>query len=523
MCLMLVCLVSLSRGSTIRVPEDYTTIQGGIDASADGDTVSVASSTWTGTGNKNLDFNGKAITVKSRNGAENTIIDCQNDGRGFYFHSGESSTSVVDGFTITNGSASHGGGIYVQGSSPTITNNIITANSASYGGGIMCYGSASNPIITQNIISKNSASSSTNGGGIFCLTRASPTITNNLIMENTNGGIGCADYPAAVTIVNNTITRNTSVGISCITEASAKVVNTILWENGSEISLSTYGTISVTYSDVQGGWTGEGNINIDPLFLDVANGDYHLSDYSPCIGAGTITGAPTKDIEGNSRGTPPDMGAYENPRDISLFVTFSMLTAIPTNDCVLLKWRTESEVHNIGFNVYRSNTKYGQYKKIGWVDGTGDSVVPIDYQFIDEYVHPGKTYFYYIEDIDILGQRNRSDIVQVTPDTSQATIDTQAKMFALLQNFPNPFNAETWVPYQLAKDSDVFIYIYDVRGQIVRTITLGWQPAGYYVPKMRAAYWDGKSNLGERVASGLYFYTLRAGNFTTTRKMVICE
>ena len=92
---------------------------------------------------------------------------------------------------------------------------------------------------------------------------------------------------------------------------------------------------------------------------------------------------------------------------------------------------------------------------------------------------------------------------------------------ALLANFPNPFNPETWIPYQLAKPADVQIAIYDVRGMIVRRLALGHQPAGTYHNRSRAAYWDGRNALGESLASGVYFYTLITDDFTATRKMLI--
>ena len=92
---------------------------------------------------------------------------------------------------------------------------------------------------------------------------------------------------------------------------------------------------------------------------------------------------------------------------------------------------------------------------------------------------------------------------------------------ALLPNYPNPFNPETWIPYHLATDAEVILTIYDVRGVAVRVLTLGHQPAGIYKSRGRAAYWDGKNQLGEPVASGVYFYTLTAGDFATTRKMLI--
>ena len=95
------------------------------------------------------------------------------------------------------------------------------------------------------------------------------------------------------------------------------------------------------------------------------------------------------------------------------------------------------------------------------------------------------------------------------------------KETALLANFPNPFNPETWIPYQLAKPADVTLTIYAMNGQVVRQLALGHQAAGMYQNRSRAAYWDGRNALGEPVASGIYFYTLTAGDFTATRKMLI--
>ena len=95
------------------------------------------------------------------------------------------------------------------------------------------------------------------------------------------------------------------------------------------------------------------------------------------------------------------------------------------------------------------------------------------------------------------------------------------KETTLLANYPNPFNPETWIPYQLAKDTGVTLTIYAVNGQVVRRLVLGYQAAGVYQNRSRAAYWDGRNEYSEPVASGVYFYTLTAGDFTATRKMLI--
>ena len=94
---------------------------------------------------------------------------------------------------------------------------------------------------------------------------------------------------------------------------------------------------------------------------------------------------------------------------------------------------------------------------------------------------------------------------------------------ALLPNYPNPFNPETWIPYDLAEAVDVHIYIYDLKGESIRHLSLGFQTAGTYRTQARAAYWDGRNSAAEPVASGIYFYTLRAGQVNATRKMVIAR
>ena len=97
------------------------------------------------------------------------------------------------------------------------------------------------------------------------------------------------------------------------------------------------------------------------------------------------------------------------------------------------------------------------------------------------------------------------------------------KTTALLANYPNPFNPETWIPYQLAQPSEVTVHIYAADGSRVRTLALGYQDAGLYKNRSQAAYWDGRNEFGETVASGLYFYTLTAGEFSATRRMLILK
>jgi hypothetical protein len=216
------------------------------------------------------------------------------------------------------------------------------------------------------------------------------------------------------------------------------------------------------------------------------------------------------------------------------------LNATTTASSVIIKWRTATETNNLGFNIYRSDTKNGKYIKVNskLIQGAGTDATPHDYSLTDDNVKFGETYYYYIEDVDFTGKKGKSPIIKITVgqksevkviDKPNITIHPKLKTdviptkFALLQNFPNPFNPETWIPFNLAADAPVTISIYDAKGQIVCTIVLGNKPAGIYATKSKAAYWDGKDSLGEKVSSGVYFYTLQAGEFRATRKMVVVK
>ena len=104
-----------------------------------------------------------------------------------------------------------------------------------------------------------------------------------------------------------------------------------------------------------------------------------------------------------------------------------------------------------------------------------------------------------------------------------ASLRPLPKVTQVFQNSPNPFNPETWIPFELADDAVVTVTIYDVQGQRIRQLQLGQVTAGRYVTADQAAYWDGKTETGQVVASGTYFYQLRAGDYTETRKMVILK
>jgi len=245
--------------AVIHIPGDHPTIQAGIEAAVDGDTVLVADGTYTGPGNRDIEFGNKSITVKSVNGPENCIIDCQGSElephRGFVFSSDFLQDAILQGFTIKNGYVPYperGGGIYCDGyqSSPTIANNIIMGNTAWIGGGISCLNS-SEPLIINNQIIGNSNRGISSAG-------SSPTIDGNIISENTSSGITCAEssFP---TITGNIISNNEDAskggGISCSESMSIIdgniVVNNSSYREGGGLSIN-YGSATISNNLIMG-------------------------------------------------------------------------------------------------------------------------------------------------------------------------------------------------------------------------------------------------------------------------------
>jgi predicted outer membrane repeat protein len=348
-------LVTSSTARIINIPADYATIQAGIDAGVNGDTVLVAEGTY----HERIDFVGKGILVASGfidSGdtlqIQNTVIDADTSvigpadlGSVISFTSGEDSMSVIRGFTIKKGIGYRinlynraGGAIFcMDNSSPKILDNIICENAASFGGGIYMLDtcaavvrrnkimnntgngivmSASSAIIEGNTICRNfgglgggiSCNDGSNaiisdniifenhgglwGGGIYC-EQSSPTITRNLIYKNSAadwaGGICCNE--ASPTIINNVISDNTAGGdgggLYCFNNSTVTIVNTIIWaDTPPEIGTRSGGAFQITYSDIRGGWEGQGNIDDDPFFVSAYEGDFNICSQSPCINAG---------------------------------------------------------------------------------------------------------------------------------------------------------------------------------------------------------------------------------------------
>ena len=392
------------------IDHPFDAIQEAIDMAFSQDTVVIMRGTYTGRGNRDLDFDGKAITVRGEdpNNPNLVIINAEgtveNPHRGFVFHRYETQNSVLSGLTITGGYhelgggmycgdyaqptvtnctfrenfGSLGGGLYIE-SSPTLTNCTFIENSANGGGGIYNSGlePECKPTINNCLFSANTATH--NGGAMYNLGRycepmimhcefvrnsvsgggggairnnmgGSPTLINCLVAENSAATFGGAirnSNSGATEVTNCTISGNTAKSgsaLACNPDDSATqspgvfiITNCILWDGGDEIFIDDKSVINVTYSNIQGGsaegpWPGQGNIDIDPHFADLYNGDYHLTSWtgrwdpmsqnwikdmvtSPCIDAGDVN-TPVN-LEPSPNGGVVNMGVYGGTEEAS--------------------------------------------------------------------------------------------------------------------------------------------------------------------------------------------------------------
>ena len=349
------------------------TIQAAINATSNGDVVFVADGVYTGSGNKNLNYNGRLITVRSADGPDNCIIDCQGSGRAFRFVTDETTESVIQGFTITNGSASLGGGFFLENAGASVLDCVFDSNTADVGGAI--YHIEEGDLILDNCTF--TANLATGVGGVFspfntvtlsdcvflenvgsyvigglAVGHSEISLTNCSFFQNDGnflgGGIAggvditlvnCAfsgntatmggglEISGIATLINCTFGNNVGNGVENSSTAESTVLaNCVLW--GNTPAQLEGDLFTVTYSDIQGGWSGIGNIDADPLFVQPGSHNLRLTFGSPCIDAGDNEAVPdgiTTDLDGLPRfvddpdvndtgnGTPPivDMGAYE--------------------------------------------------------------------------------------------------------------------------------------------------------------------------------------------------------------------
>jgi hypothetical protein len=574
-CTALVLGYAVGGGATTwYVPSQCPTIQAGIDSASAGDTVLVADGTYIGTGNRDIDFLGKPILVTSENGPEVTIIDCQRLGQGFFFQSGEDFDSVLRGFTIENAAYESGGGIACAQSSPTIIGNTISGDSSGVGGGILCaYSSAriventitenkafvgggifcvySSPTIVGNTIVLNHAVSSGGalyceasfpeieentiadnfaggyGGGLYCLD-CSAGLTGNAVIDNSagNGGGGMYCDSATVTIALTTMTENGAIegGAIYTKDSDVTITNSILWgdlafSTGPEICQSG-GTVTVTYSDVEGGWPGAGNIDVAPLFVTGSLGSYYLSqiaagqgEESPCVDAGDpvslVPEGRTTRTDGFPDVWPVDMG-YHYPTNRAPDLVDPPDTTVDENQYLMFTLEaSDPDEDSVSFSS--PDLPMGAVL---------DAVTGI-FEWTPTYQQAG------IHTVTFIATDHGSPALADTEQTDITVVDVvgvadgdgdEPRSVAqyLGQNCPNPFRSTTTIQYGLVAPTLVRLDTYDVRGALVRRLVNESVPAGHH-----RAIWDGRDERGHRVGSGIYFCRLEAGELRETRRMVL--
>jgi len=455
--------------TTIRVPQDYSEIQSAINAAQDGDTILVSRGRYT----ENINFRGKGIILTSYfifsndlKDIDSTIIDgsepidpdtasCVLMYKPNQSFSDDSSAALI-GFTLTGGKGTawndehnlgsyyrEGGGILIQYWAPRIRFNIIKDNEAydktglaSAGGGAIRCGDG-NPLIENNLILHNRGRY---GAGIV-FNYSGGVIRNNVIAENYGG----EDYAGGglwilanrfdnkiKVIENNTIINNSSIlaggGIFLWSGSGNYVRNNIVWGNTAPANpqIRVQGSSAqIIYNDVEGGYTGEGNINLDPDFIQTG---YYLSDTSPCIDAGK------------------DSLVFNDIED-------------PMNPGFAL-WPSKGTIRN----------------DIGAFGGPHCAEFPL--------------------------------IITSVDNSPQGSVPDN---FKLIQNYPNPFNPQTKISWQSPVSSQQSLKVYDILGNEIATLFDGYRSVGKHEVTFDAA----------GLPSGIYFYTLIAGKFTETKKMIL--
>lgn len=487
-----ICIVTASANANIiRIPQDFPTIQGGIDFASVGDTVLVAPGTYTDTHESFL--NGfpipvcvslrSGIVVMSEMGPDFTTITNDTVAAIIFIANVEDTTSILKGFRIQGifwgilcvnisdpliednniissmlgeglgvavGDSSSPlirnnliqdweGGALMEGASPTFVNNLFELNEY----GIKIESSSqfdsSTPIIHQNLFRNqmyNAVDISTdeadvllsenifdnNGTGLY-LYPGRALVKKNIFANNEYGVE--AFYKSEAILINNTFWGNSTGFLATVdSQETYQIYNTIIWNSAIPISIDTsffFGTLIVNYSDIQGGWSGIGNKDADPLFVHPDTLNFQLEENSPCVDTGidtifTIQGDTI--VNSDFQGNKPDMGAIESP------------------------WITS-------------------------INSGGSGI--LDH-------------------------------------------------FMLYPNYPNPFNPSTTINYRLPERSKVVLKIYNILGEEIKTLVNNYETAG-----LKSVVWDGLDSAGNQVSSGIYLYRIQVENFVETKRAVLIK
>lgn len=487
----------------------FATFRKAIETATSGDTIFVSDGTYTDDGNRDLDPAGKNIVFISDGGPEVTIIDCGGSRisphRGFYFHSGEDSTTKIIGFTIINGYTNNdggGGAIRCENSSPIILNSIFKLNgSAKGGGGISCL-TGSSPQISNCTFEDNIADLF--GGGVYC-SSSSPDISDCFFTGNTANTFGGAIFLSSSdpTIANCYFSGNFAEklgGAICLQYSSPEISNTDFYANSSN---NIGGAIFCEASS--------------PIIIESIFAGNSAVKFGGAIGLESSSSPQLTNctLVKNGAQNGGSIYSYFSPMTIENSIIGFGLSGgaiyLPNNND--LPTITCSNIFgNIG----------GDW--VGAIAGQSDinGNLSVDPLFcdpdVDDYQLAGNS--------PCLALNNDCDQLigaldlgcDIITDVEDGDNNSLPDTYQLSQNYPNPFNPTTRISYSLPKKSFVTITIYNILGRGIITLINKSVAAGHH-----DVIWDGKAENGREVSSGIYFYRLSADSFTANKKMLLLK
>ena len=481
----------------------YDTIQRGIDESGRNDIVQALPGVY----EENITLYSDLIVFGS--GAKNTTITASS---GNIVTANNVHNVSLSGFTI-DGQGSADNGIICSGTTTSeveIRDNVITGAVK----GISCSDSAS-PLIKYNMVRQNLDM------GIYCTGSSTPVIEYNDIQNNGRFGIEC-DSTSEANISSNTIERNAN-GVGCHGSTKPNITHNTVRDNTHGIGIWSGDVSVVTISEniirknVQGIHiyvSASPVVRISRNIINENNGGIGcFNNANPLLGGSLV----------NSNSITNNGWAVNSNTANTINATYNYWGTTNENEIAAMM-RNEGE-GSIVFKPFINTLD----EIIADVSGDG-TISALDAALILQYVIGLIDKFPATSPIFQAGQKYISGEISIDELDRMLQKWGYPSVFKLLglenqllQNYPNPFNPETWIPFKLATDAPVTIRIYNTKGQIIRTISFGNRNAGIYTTKDRAAYWDGRCRLGEKVASGVYYYQLQAGEFSAVRKMVILK
>ncbi|MDZ7344363.1 MAG: right-handed parallel beta-helix repeat-containing protein [candidate division KSB1 bacterium] len=551
----------------IRIPADYATIQAGIDAAGEGDTVLVAPGEY----HESLQISDKTVILASwflTTGDTSYIAQTVLNGNGNVISDVSGSVgeaTAIIGFSLTNGRdgidtretinvlnnriSNCGDGIdYGKGSGGVCRGNRIENNK----GEGLDIGRVKDLVVEDNIIRYNGEDGIQIQLQEYTIEVVPFLIRGNLIYANKQHGIQIVDYPGPshriFKIERNLVLSNGFAGLAFSNDGDPEAsddgadVTDPVYLIGNSFINNQYGVIGgdnvvalnnllvgmktaamknidghsvVAYSSFWSNGTDVDHSNIDEATLiyqaPLLDNSFRITGGSPCVDRGVAffiwQGDTVLNMPAASYvGSAPDIGAFEYP--ISAAPNKLSLQSKAERGQVQLFWRAEDEPAIMGFEIQRSAGGI-QLTSIAYIDKQRALRSASEYRFVDANLEPGN-YYYQVKQLYSDGRSNFSNVVNVTVEAP--------KKYRLLPNYPNPSHRDTRIEYQLPAASYITLAVYNTIGQRVRTLVDEEKPSGYHL-----ARWNGRDDNGRAVAAGTYILELRAGTLRSTRKIILLD